>query len=161
MSCGPRWPNASSPCGPSAVRPDASRCRRASPMHRPQCARIGSSASMRFAGRPNSSISSPAASRSTPALSRCAPGTAQRTRLAEDHSRPRKPERDGDADFDHRPGIDWHRVDPAQLNELAEDRARDACLRAMSPVPATALWIEPLMLRSWDVRGCLINASTP
>lgn len=39
----------------------------------------------------------------------------------------------------------WRTVDPAQLDELAEDLAKDARLRAMSPLAAAALWLEPVM----------------
>jgi hypothetical protein len=38
----------------------------------------------------------------------------------------------------------WRTVDPAQLDELAEDLAKDVRLRGMSPQAAAALWLEPV-----------------
>jgi hypothetical protein len=38
----------------------------------------------------------------------------------------------------------WRTVDPVQLDELAEDLAKDARLRRMSPQAAAALWLEPV-----------------
>jgi hypothetical protein len=38
----------------------------------------------------------------------------------------------------------WRTVDPAQLDELAEDLAKDVRLRGMSPLAAAALWLEPV-----------------
>lgn len=38
----------------------------------------------------------------------------------------------------------WRTVDPAQLDELAEDLAKDVRLRRMSPMAAAALWLEPV-----------------
>lgn len=40
----------------------------------------------------------------------------------------------------------WRTVDPVQLDELAEDLAKDARLRSMSPQAAAALWLEPVTL---------------
>lgn len=40
--------------------------------------------------------------------------------------------------------LHWRTVDPAQLDELAEDLAKDARLRAMSPQAAAVLWLEPV-----------------
>ncbi|BEP42285.1 hypothetical protein [Variovorax sp. V15] len=40
----------------------------------------------------------------------------------------------------------WRTVDPEQLEELAADLAGDASLRALSPIAAAALFLEPVML---------------
>ncbi|NVM87653.1 hypothetical protein FHT32_001292 [Variovorax sp. SG517] len=39
----------------------------------------------------------------------------------------------------------WRTVDPAQLDELATDLAGDVNLRAMSPIAAAALFLEPVL----------------
>ena len=38
----------------------------------------------------------------------------------------------------------WRTVDPAQLDELASDLAGDPHLRAMAPMAAAALFLEPV-----------------
>ena len=38
----------------------------------------------------------------------------------------------------------WRTVDPEQLEELAADLAGDANLRALSPIAAAALFLEPV-----------------
>ena len=38
----------------------------------------------------------------------------------------------------------WRTVDPEQLEELAADLAGDANLRALSPMAAAALFLEPV-----------------
>lgn len=38
----------------------------------------------------------------------------------------------------------WRTVDPEQLEELAADLAGEPRLRAMSPVAAALLWLEPV-----------------
>lgn len=40
--------------------------------------------------------------------------------------------------------LHWRTVDPVQLEELAADLATDARLRALSPIGAAALWLEPV-----------------
>lgn len=40
----------------------------------------------------------------------------------------------------------WRTVDPEQLEELAADLAGDASLRALSPIAAAALFLEPVTL---------------
>jgi hypothetical protein len=40
--------------------------------------------------------------------------------------------------------LHWRSVDPIQLEELASDLATDARLRALSPIAAAALWLEPV-----------------
>ncbi|MDP9891214.1 hypothetical protein J2W32_000311 [Variovorax boronicumulans] len=39
----------------------------------------------------------------------------------------------------------WRTVEPEQLEELAADLARDPGLRALSPMAAALLWLEPVI----------------